>query len=372
MSTIPDPTRTLDRPPAAAPAGGGPGIDRGATIFARRLNVVAMSVLLIVLTLHLAREFATILQQLLIAGFLAYLILPIHRRLVRNRVAPWLSALLLIVVFMSASYGLGQMIYTSIADLATGIPKYQRTLSNLIQRAADRIPGVNKQVLQQIIVGQNASVESTVEVIRSALGSFFTFLTQLTLVLVYLAFLMAEQVSLRGRIATAFDPEQSSRILTVIAKINDSIVEYIAVKTLMSLLTMVLTVVVLVLFGVKFAMLWGIVAFLFNYIPYVGSLVATLLPVMLSLVDSESPLRALVLLIVLTVVQNSIGYVVEPRFAGRRLDLSPLIIILALAFGGTVWGVCGMILAIPLTVAIKAVLENIDQTRPFAALMSNT
>jgi predicted PurR-regulated permease PerM len=122
---------------------------------------------------------------------------------------------------------------------------------------------------------------------------------------------------------------------------------------------------------VDYAGLWALIAFLFNYIPYLGSFVAIVLPVLLSLVQFEDPLRSLVILALLVFPQTAIAYLIEPRVAGKALDLSPFVIILSLAFWGSLWGIVGMILAVPLVVTIKAILDHMLVTRPFGRMLSN-
>ncbi|HYT94535.1 MAG TPA: AI-2E family transporter, partial [Gemmataceae bacterium] len=163
----------------------------------------------------------------------------------------------------------------------------------------------------------------------------------------------------------------SPRILAVVDRITASIEQYIAVMAYVSLLAGVLVTIALWLFGVPYALFWGILTFALNFIPYLGSLIATVLPVVLTLVDSQSLGMTLAVLIVLVVIQNGIGYLIQPRLAGNRLDLSPLVIILSLAFWGTIWGIAGMILAVPLVVVIKTILQHIPQTKPIATLLSN-
>lgn len=339
--------------------------------FTTRLTGVAMGLLIIVLGIHIMERFAGVLQQLLIAALIGYLILPAHHWLVRHRIPRLLSSVLLVAVFMGASYGLGQMIYQSLYELAFDLPRYQVNLSVLMRKTADRLPGLDRELLQELIIGQSISMENTIGMVRTALGSFFNFFTELTVVLIYLVFLLAEQVSFERRIALAFEPARSHRIMAIVKNINRSIVQYIVVKTLMSLLAGILTFAVLMLFGVKYASLWAIVAFLLNYIPYLGSVVATGLPALMSLLDSANPWQAVFVLVTLGLIHNGIGYFIEPEIAGHRLNLSPLVILLALAFGATIWGVVGMILAVPLVVVIKTVLENIGETRPIATMMSN-
>ena len=122
--------------------------------------------------------------------------------------------------------------------------------------------------------------------------------------------------------------------------------------------------------GVPFPGMWGVLAFIGNFIPYVGSLVAFVLPVLLAFLELEPvsrPLGVLGLLVLVQVVTNTI---VEPRLTAQAVDLSPLVVLIALAFWGLCWGVVGMVLAVPLTVMLKTVWENIALTRPLARLMA--
>jgi predicted PurR-regulated permease PerM len=333
--------------------------------------VTAMSLLVFVLVIHLLQTFATILQQLLVAGLLGYLIVPAHQRLIRYGLSPLLSGVVLLAGFLAASYGLGLMLYDSFEDLSANLPHYRRNLRAMIHQAADRVPGLDGAMLEQLIIGPRRTMEDNLATVRSALGSFVGFVSQTVVVLVYLVFLLVEQAGLPRRIEAAFAPEPAQRIMAVVHRVNRSIRDYLMVLTFVSVLAGVLTTAVLWLFGVDYAVLWGILTCLLNYIPYLGCWIAVALPVLLSLVQFESPGLTLAVLAVLVLLQNFIGLVIQPRMAGRRLDLSPFVIILALAFWGTIWGIVGMILAVPVTVIVKIVLENVKETRPLATLMSN-
>jgi predicted PurR-regulated permease PerM len=127
---------------------------------------------------------------------------------------------------------------------------------------------------------------------------------------------------------------------------------------------------ILGLFNVDFYITWGLLAFLLNFIPYLGSLAATALPILLSLV-TLGLWQGIVIAVLLIAMQQTLGVFVEPRIAGQRLNVSPLLILLALSFWGVVWGIVGMILAVPLLVSIRIILDNIDDTKPIAALMAN-
>jgi predicted PurR-regulated permease PerM len=360
----------VDSPPAARPAPPPVPVEAGSRFY-RKLNMTAMGLLVFVLVVHLLQTFASVLQQLFIAAFLIYAILPAHRTIVRVGVPSILSFLLIAGLLLAASFGLGQMIYASIDSLRANLPQYEGRVNRLVLDVSERLTWLDGNVVRQLVQGNDAGPAATVNMVRTALGTFVGFLSQILIVFVYLIFLLSERISLGRRVEVGFTHHRAEEIMAVAAKINSSIEQYIAVKTWMSVLAGILTTLVLLICGVDYAILWGILAFLLNYIPYLGSVVATVLPVLLGFLQFETIWTPLVVLILLLIVQNGIGYVVEPRLAGTRLDLSPLVIILSLAFWGSLWGIVGMILAVPLVVVMKAILENIEQTRPIAMLLSN-
>jgi AI-2 transport protein TqsA len=348
-----------------------PGEGAAATRFYRQLMIAAMTVVLLAGLVYLLDKFGTVLQQLLTAGFVAYIILPIQRWLVRAHVPPALAYLLIVAAILGLGLVVGLAVQENFADLTTKLPGYQKNFTQLVERLSKDIPELDDNLIRPLLHRESASVDEGMKNLRRALNTLAGFLSQAFVVLIYLIFILAEQAGVQQRIGTAFGPERAPHIRHVIEQVNNSIAEYLSVKTLMSVLGGVLTVVVLYAFGVDYPILWGVIAFLLNYIPYLGSLAATVLPVLLAVVQFQSLGYALLLLAVLAVVQNGIGYGIEPFVAGSRLNLSPLVIILALAFWGALWGIVGMILAVPLVVTIKIILENIPATRPLAILMSH-
>jgi len=122
-------------------------------------------------------------------------------------------------------------------------------------------------------------------------------------------------------------------------------------------------------FGIDLWFTWALITFLLNYVPYIGSLIATLPPIVIGLILLEP--NALILLILLLLSNQQIwGQIIETKWAGRALDLSPVLLLLVTAISFAGWGILGMILAVPFAVIIKIVLENIEATQPFAILMS--
>jgi AI-2 transport protein TqsA len=165
-------------------------------------------------------------------------------------------------------------------------------------------------------------------------------------------------------------PTRAERILAVVGNINAAIGSYLHVKVLASLLLAAPVVIILMAFGVHFALLWGVLTFLGNFIPYVGSIVACALPCLLAFLQLEPDWRPVAVTGLMVAHHLLSANVIEPALTGRAINISPLAILLALGFWWLCWGLVGMLLAVPLTVVLKIVLQNLSATRPLAALMA--
>jgi predicted PurR-regulated permease PerM len=335
-----------------------------------------LGLLLVVLMIHLLQLFATILVPLLIAGLVAYALLPLHRWLVRRGMRPGVAYFVLVGGLLAIFLFLGQAIYGSISTLGTDrLSQYKARFDLLGQRLSHLVeelgwPGAQER-MQQFLRDITLTNDDLVKLVRELVSTFFNFLTFALVVFVYLIFLLAEKISFPRRMALAFGEVRADNILEVARSINEAIVSYIAVKAWISLLTALLSLIAFLLLGVEFSLLWAMLIFLLNFIPYLGGLIAMAPPVILTLIMGETVWEGIGLIVLLTVIQIVTGQIIEPRMAGSRLNLSPLLILLSLGFWGSLWGVPGMLLAVPLTVVCKIVLDHIDETRPIGTLMSH-
>ena len=200
----------------------------------------------------------------------------------------------------------------------------------------------------------------------SNVGVFFT--TSVT-VMFFLIFIIFEASLLPGRIERAWPDGGSQKVQIIRSKIEASVNTYIIVKTGVGAGTAFCAGLVMLSFGIDLWFTWALITFLLNYVPYIGSLIATLPPIVIGLILLEP--NALILLILLLLSNQQIwGQIIETKWAGRALDLSPVLLLLVTAISFAGWGILGMILAVPFAVIIKIVLENIEATQPFAILMS--
>jgi AI-2 transport protein TqsA len=345
--------------------------------FQRWLTVATLGLLFVVLLGFILYVCSSILQPLFIAGLLVYLILPAHERLVRWRMPSTVAYLLIVVFVLGLFWGIGEMAYRNFAELGSErLGVYEERLDGLARKVLRglpfSIPDVDNWRMRNLVtfdIGPDSRIRN---VFRSAVGNFLEFLTATFVVLVYLIFLLAERVSLPRRISRAFGEGRAKEIMAVVEAINRSVHDYIALKTFVSVVQGLLSFAVLATFGVEFAVMWGVLIFLFNFIPYLGSLVAVSLPILLSFLQyAEEPWKPLLITLLLLLIQRVVDNYVEPRLAGQKLGLSPLLVLLSLAFWAWLWGIVGMILAVPLTVIGKIILENIRETKPLATLISN-
>jgi predicted PurR-regulated permease PerM len=215
---------------------------------------------------------------------------------------------------------------------------------------------------------KDISIKDTVS---SILRSISDILSDFFVVILYLVFLLIGRHGLISKFDLAFNSETSRRMKTIVKKINQEINKYIITKTLISLLTGGLVTMALWLFDVEFAFIWGLLTFLLNFIPNIGSLIATAFPIIFSIVQFDNILIVIWITAVLLLIQFLIGNVLEPKVVGKSTGISPVVVLFSLIFWGYVWGIVGMVLAVPIAVLIKIVLENISELKPLSVLMSD-
>jgi AI-2 transport protein TqsA len=191
------------------------------------------------------------------------------------------------------------------------------------------------------------------------------------IVLIYAGFLFVEQVRFRRKLAIILGSgSQQERVQAVLDRIDRDIRVYIRIKTTLAVATAAFAYTVMAWVGVDFAAFWAVMVFFFYYIPTVGSILAIAAPAVLALVQFDHLTPFLIVLLVFGTIQIVTANVVEPTIMGRTLNLSPLVVIVSLVVWGTIWGVVGMFLCVPIMVVALIVLAQFKTTRPLAVLLS--
>ena len=333
------------------------------------LAIIAVFVIGVVLL-----ELRTVLIPFSVAMLLAFLFQPIVLYLKARHIP---TSITLVVVVLSLALVLslvGLLVYSSALSFTEAFDRYETRIDSIladVQQPVQRISnfiGVDAAALDISHLIQSDSVQS---LLTSSVGSVVSLLSNVFLVLLFMLFLLAGSGELEAKIWKAYPPQVAGRIAEVMANISSEVRSYLAAKALVSALTGILIFLILWILGVDFPVFWGFLAFLLNFIPNIGSMVAVILPFLLSLLQFETLTTPIIALVLMQIVQTGIGNVIDPRVMSFSLNLSPVLVLVSLIFWGWLWGIPGMVLAVPLTATIKIFCENIDDLRPVAVLMGS-
>ena len=278
----------------------------------------------------------------------------------------WLATLLSISALGLFLLGIYQLLASQAGEMAAAGPVYQENFSRLLGElmawaGIEQLPSADS-------LFQNINVGSVLSLVGGSVGSV---LTSILLVVIYTGFLFAEQHVIPSKLAALHPtPQEAEKTRLVFTEIATQVQRYIWMKTLVSLLTGVLSYAVLKLVGVDFAAVWALLIFLLNYIPNIGSFLGVIFPALLTLVQFDTLTPFLLISLGLGAVQFVVGNVVEPAFMGKSLNLSSFMIILSLTFWGLVWGIPGMFLSVPIMVMTAIICSRFDGLRGFAVILS--
>jgi len=250
-------------------------------------------------------------------------------------------------------------------------PQYQQSLLATIQRVAVYF-GFETEPTWATLRQELVARINLQRLFSSLLASVGSIVVTFVVVCLYATFLLLERRSFETKLARlSDDPARVARISEVVQAINQRIGSYLALKTLLSLLLGVSSYVVMRLFGLEFAALWAVLIFFLNFVPYVGSVLGVVFPVLMTIVQFEDAGTALTMLTLLTALQFGIGNFLDPYVMGNSLNLSPFAILLSLAVWSELWGVPGAFLAVPITAILTIVFSEFPGTRPIAVLLSS-
>lgn len=323
------------------------------------------------LVLYLLVVGKPILLPLVIAVFVWYLINALasqfERVQVYDRPLPTgLRFTAAILVLLGLLWFVVNLVVGNINQVAAAAPGYEQNLQQLAERASAWLGLEQVPTMQALFEGVNVA-----DLIRGMAAAVTGIIGNVGTMLIYVAFLLLEQSSFNKKIAALFpDPKREALIHRIIKRIATEIQTYVWLKTLTSLLTGFLSYLVLKMVGVDFAEFWALLIFALNYIPYIGALLGVVFPTLLTLVQFDTLTPFFAVAGTLTLIQFMIGSVLEPRIMGKGLNISPLIMLLSLAVWGSIWGVVGMFLAVPLMVIVMIICANFDTTRPVAIMLS--
>lgn len=309
----------------------------------------------------------TLVVRFLLAIFISLIFSPIYFGMRRRKVPTFIAIFIVLIIIFAFFILIGTLVGTSLASFTNDWPTYQKNLMKLVN---ELIAWLNAQGLN--IPADTIRNMLNPGIVLGMIGNIFTSLTGMfsdtLLILITVVFLLLEASSLPTKIAMIWG--QDSKANQDIDDFNKNMQRYMLLKSLVSLSTGIIVTICLFFIGIDYPLLWGLIAFLFNYVPTIGSILASIPPIILALVQIGW-LHAVLTATIYLAINTIIGNFIDPRLLGKGLGLSPLVVFISVIFWGWVLGPIGFLLSVPLTMFVKLFLESREHTRWIAVLLGN-
>ena len=330
-----------------------------------RYLIPFLGIITLVMVGFVLKAAQVVILPLIIAWLLSYLFAPVVNFLARHKVPTGAAVLAVVLILVGVFYLIGWFVQTRVMGF---IEQYDVYAAQLTQISTDLAAKFNLPDGYMKDFDWTGQVGKWLVVLSDSIRRI---VSNMGLILIFLVFMLLGKPYGRRKLHEAFAGDRAGQIIDVTDSIAGQISRYLSIKLMISAVTAFLVWVVLAIMKVDFPVTWAVLTFLLNFIPTVGSIIATVPPVLLALLQcyGQSLWPAVVVLILLLIIQQAMGSLIEPKLMGDSLNLSPVVILLSLVFWGWLWGIVGALLSVPIAAAIKIVCENIDALRPISVLM---
>lgn len=288
---------------------------------------------------------------------------PIYGKLVPTK----LKIIITTIFIFSVLYFFSQLVLSSFKSIIDSHHDYDKNITALINIINDKL----NIDLQSYIETRYTEINLT-GIAEKLFDAISKIISSTLMILIFSVFIFLEETNFSHKLKQFLSESSSDyhNLDSTLNKIEWSVAKYLGIKTMSSFITGFLSFLVFYFCNLNFAIFWAFLIFLLNFIPTIGSLLATLFPVAFSLLQFGDFSIALIILFIVGSIQVIIGNFIEPKWMGNSMNISPLVSILSLMFWGLIWGTTGMIVSVPFTVVIIIILSEIEYTRPLAILLS--
>ena len=327
---------------------------------ASRTLIVAAAVIVIIAGM---RQSAPLIVPFLLSVFIAVISFPLMCKLQQIGLHKSLSLILVILLVVSLGVGISLLIGSSISDFSRMLPEYQQKISAEWEQGLLWLN--NHGVSLTDTIKEVIDPAAAVGLVSSILKGFGNVLTNSFLIILTVIFILLEAAGLTQKFLSLNDEtalQQRAEGLAFSQVFVEKVRNYMGIKTIFSLITGLIIGIALWLIGVDYPVLWGVLAFMLNFVPNIGSIIAAVPAVLLTIVQlGVAP--ALLVAAVYVAVNMIIGSFIEPKYMGKGLGLSILVVFVSLVFWGWVLGPVGMLLSVPLTITVKLALDSKPETQ---------
>jgi len=348
--------------------------NNNSTDFTKKLYFI-MFFLAVILVGFIFKQLSTVFIPVVISVLLSLVFLPVIQRIHKKAKIPWvLITILLIIALVIVIALVSTLLITSFTSILAEYPKYESKFLYIYKFFADRLNlefDEGKSFFDNI--WNQFQIRDYIQKTALSFSSgFASFGKNMLMILLLFAFLTLEMRITGNKINAAFFGKSKTRILRISNKIIQETVRYLSIKFFISLLTGVLAFLGTKIIGMDFPIVWGFLSFVMNFIPTFGSIFSVIITTLFAVLQFyPAPFFSIFIFIYMTGVNFILGNILEPRIEGKHLGLSPFVILVSLSLWGYIWGFVGMILAVPMTVIIKIICENISYFHPIAIMLGN-
>lgn len=288
-------------------------------------------------------------------------------KFVNNFFPSWMKNTISSLVILSLLVVISKILTSNINTLASASQNYDTNIGSIIESLSLYL-SVDLVETLKVQLG-NINFGNILSLIFNSLTELFG---NLFMIIIYVLFIFLEEVNFHKKLLLAFSTKnKQDKISTVIDEIEASVTNYLGLKTLVSLSTGFLSYLVLLFIGIDAPIFWAFLITLLNYIPTIGSLIATVFPATYCLLQFGELYPFVLVLILVGLIQIIIGNILEPRLMGNSLNISSLATLITLSIWGSIWGITGMFLSVPISVILIIILSQFPSTRPVAIMLSD-
>lgn len=316
-----------------------------------------------------------IMVPVMVAVFLAYTLSPFIAFFDRLKIPHFLSVILILIVALAIVAMAGYLIFLQLNDLAKHIPEYWQTLLQLAEKARTKLSGFQGGVLldqlQKIDLSklEPRHLAQAGQYILKGLTSAVSLVFGSILIFFLSFFILNDHKNIQSRLVKALGGHQQEAALEILTEINRQIRAFIQVKFWTTVVLSIIFTLGLLALGVSYPYIWGPLAGILNLVPFVGSVIGAVPPVIVALVESGSILLPILVVAFIAAVQLIESNLVTPRIMGDKVNLSPLAVLIASMYWGWLWGGLGVVLAVPITAAVKVICDHIESLKPIGVLI---
>lgn len=338
----------------------------------RTYSLVIMTVVLVIFVLKTA---SSVFLPIVIAFFLFVFINPFLNKCDKFRIPKFISMLIamifVLLVFILFLYTFFAMVDTLMRKLPQYVVRVN-ALDQMISSGIKNIFDIEDSQFFSILSWLNIDWFGLLSsFLAQASSKFVDILGDCVLIYLYLLFIVLERATIYPKIVVALPSEKGRKLADMTGRVNKLTSKYLFLKLMVSAATGVLFYVTAVLSNLDFPLVWGILAFLLNFIPTIGSIIVTVGAILMALVQFAPDWnRVVVIGLALVAIQMILGNIIDPKIQGVQLNISPLVILISLALWGYIWGLIGMFLAVPLTSCVQIICASIPSLKPIAIFLS--